>query len=511
MNAVRTITRKPIWFVIIMIVALALTACASGAAETIAVTEELEGDTDVQPVVPQGGSSGGTGGEGFSGSPLPTAASAGGWGGVAEATEEAAAEDEYNLPPAGAERGGDAAAGVGGSGGGPAEAPGAHPPAYPTPAPQFMPPPVEDQQFAEPLQAGEIDDNVDFGKYLQYRLDFQSFLGYPVHDLDVIERHIIRVTNGNGRPVLGADVAIYDGQNLVTTLHTPATGMVYFFPHAYSSSNPQQYEVMVEKGQTSTSFTLTRSMIDALWDVELEVPAARPPVNLDVLFLIDATGSMGDEIDELKNNIMSISAQISALPSQPDVRFGMVAYRDRGDQFVTQVYDFTSNVQDFQQSLMNLRAAGGMDDPESLNQALYESLNYVDWRGGETVQLVFLVADAPPHLDYPQDYSYGDSLLQAAQMGVKIQPIASRLCEHRETCAAERRAYQEQAEYIFRQMAQFTGGKYIFLAYEDTPQTSGEPGTESHVSEDDFTVQDLDALVVRLIMEELAALDGGQQ
>jgi hypothetical protein len=189
----------------------------------------------------------------------------------------------------------------------------------------------------------------------------------------------------------------------------------------------------------------------------------------------------------------------------------MVTYRDLYDSYVTQVYDFTSDVNQFQGTLMNLRAAGGGDDPESLNQALYESLNYVSWRGGETVSLIFLVADAPPHLDYGQDYGYDYSLLQASQMGVKIMPIASRLCESPDSCSSERRMFQDQAEYIYRQMAHFTGGKYIFLTYEDAPQTSGEPGTDAHVSETQYTVQDLDALVIRLIMEELGALTGQQQ
>ena len=373
--------------------------------------------------------------------------------------------------------------------------------------PAVVPPDVQ----LQPMQAGVVDDNADFQQYLQYRADFHSFLDLQVDDLDVSERYVIRVLGSTSRPVLGADVSIYDGQSLVTTLHTPATGLVYFFPNAYpSTQGASQFDVIVEKDQTSEEFTLQRGQ-NSQWDVTLGVGATQAPVQLDVLFLIDSTGSMGDEIDQLKNNILSISAQVAALPSRPDVRFGMVTYRDHGDQYVTRNYNFTRDVQSFQKVLMDLRAAGGGDTPEALNEGLSEAIYGMNWRGGETVNFVFLVADAPPQLYYPQDVSYANSLLDAAQVGIKIDPIASRLCRREDGCSGEDRAYQEQAEYIFRQMAQFTGGKFIFLAYEDTPTSSGTPGTDLHVTEDQYSVQDLDSLVVRLIQEELAALQGGQQ
>jgi len=363
-------------------------------------------------------------------------------------------------------------------------------------APGNLPP---DTLFQSPLQAGRRDDNANFSEYLQYRLDFRNFLGLPVHDVDISERHMIRVTTAGGRPVLGAQVFIYDGQTLVTALRTPATGVVYFFPLAYPAvSGAQSYTVTVTKGPASAGFTLTRGNRDAVWPVTLDTAPAQPPVQLDVLFLLDATGSMSDEIDQLKDNILSISAQIRALPSRPDVRFALVSYRDRGDEYVTRTTDFTADIQQFQRALMNVQAGGGGDDPESLNEALHQAVQGVSWRVDNTVSLIFLVADAPPHLDYPQDFDYAVEMERAAQLGIKIIPIASRLDGGD--------YYQKQAEYIFRQLAQFTGASFIFLTYADTPQASGTPGTEYNVPEGSYTVEDLDTLVVRLVEEELSAL-----
>lgn len=383
---------------------------------------------------------------------------------------------------------------------------GSAPAALPTMAPSAGGNPVipPDQQFAHPLQAGEIDDNEEFAAYLQYVYDYQQYLNYPYEPLDISERHIIRVTNRDGLPVLGAEVTIYAGQSYVTTLRTTATGLAYFFPRAYGgAAGAAAYTAEVRRGQAAQQISIPAGERDVTHEITLNVARTRPPVNLDVLFLVDATGSMSDEIDELKDNMLSISAQIEALPGNPDVRFGLVYYRDRGDDFVVRTVDFTGNVQRFQRDLMDVYAGGGNDTPESLNEALHSAIQNVSWRVDDTVSLVFLVADAPPHLDYPQDYRYSEELLQAAQMGIKIFPIGSRLDGED--------YYQKQAEYILRQMAQFTGGHFIFLTYEDTPQSSGEPGTEYSVPEGRYSVEDLDALVVKLVQAELETLTGAQQ
>ena len=93
--------------------------------------------------------------------------------------------------------------------------------------------------------------------------------------------------------------------------------------------------------------------------------------------------------------------------------------------------------------------------------------------------------------------------------GRKCAGLSTTLCTTTGPIAAS--GTDDQAEYVFRQLAQYTGGHFIFLTYEETPQASGEPGTDHSVPEGSYTVEDLDALVVRLISDELAALLGQQQ
>jgi hypothetical protein len=351
--------------------------------------------------------------------------------------------------------------------------------------------------FQSNTKAGEIDDNEEFNTYLFYRDSFQRFLPDAlVEHVDVTERHIIRVTSPDGSPVLGAEVNIYAGQERIVSLPTSAYGLAYFFPLAYSAArNTPDYLVEVVRDGEVESFQLTRDEHDMVWDVMLDV--APSPVQVDVLFLLDSTGSMGDEINELKSNILAVSAQLDALPGQPDIRYGLVTYRDRNDTYITQVTDFTGNVTDFQRTLDTVQAGGGGDYPESVNQALHEAVNDVSWRSGETIRLIFLIGDAPPHMDYPQDENYAVEMLNAADAGIKIHAVSSS-------------GLDEVGEYVFRQIAQFTGGHFIFLLDEATPQQSGpdagEPGTDHFVPDGTYRVEYLDELIIRLVTEEINAL-----
>lgn len=338
------------------------------------------------------------------------------------------------------------------------------------------------------LTAGEVDDNAQWDDYLLYLRNYQ---GAAVIRVDVSERHQIVVQDSQGRPVLGARIAVQANGQDVQLLRTPSNGRALFFPRAFSQS-AAAYDVIVTVNGQEQRFTIPASGSQREWIIthpgaDQLVPQAR----LDVLFLIDATGSMGDEINQLKENIRAIAAQIEALPSRPDVRFAMVAYRDRGDEFLTRVTDFTPNVADFARELAALTADGGGDYPEDLNEGLSQAIHKVEWRVEETVSLIFLVADAPPHLDYGQENHYAAEMVQAAARGIKIYPIASS-------------GLDSQGEYIFRQLAQFTGGRFIFLTYG--AEGPGSTGTETTFNVSDYTVSSLDALVVRIIEEELVYL-----
>src|SRR5947209_16830776 len=132
-----------------------------------------------------------------------------------------------------------------------------------------------------------------------------------------------------------------------------------------------------------------------------KAPAPRPEV--EVVFCLDTTGSMGGLINAAKQKIWSICNQIAGGTPTPRVRVGLVAYRDRGDAYVTKVFDLTDDLDAIHGHLMGFQAQGGGDFPESVNQALYDAVTQVKWSTDKkTLKMIFLVGDAPPHMDYKE-------------------------------------------------------------------------------------------------------------
>jgi hypothetical protein len=146
---------------------------------------------------------------------------------------------------------------------------------------------------------------------------------------------------------------------------------------------------------------------------------------------------------------------------------------------------------------MSVQAQGGGDTPESLNEGMRQAMGQLGWADG-AVRLTFLVADAPPHLDYGEEFDYQDAAREAVARGVKIYPIAASNTD-------------QQAEYVFRQLAQQTLASFIFLTYQPGA-SSGAPGETTQLDAGDspqgFTVERLDDLVVQIVERELGAAVG---
>jgi Mg-chelatase subunit ChlD len=291
------------------------------------------------------------------------------------------------------------------------------------------------------------------------------------------------VLDGNGRPASGAEVRVSAGQNTVVVLHATADGTVRFFPRAYASQGPF----------TFTSGSATARANEGA-SVKLTVEQAPERTNaLDIVFAIDSTGSMGDEIARLKSSIDSVASRISQLPGQPSLRFAMTTYRDVGDDYVTRNTDFTSDVSTFRKELAKVQAGGGGDVPEAVDEALDDALGAPSWRpAGSATQLVFLIGDAGPHLERQVRRGYDRTAIDANARGIKIFPVASSNSD-------------DLAEGVFRQIAQFTGGRFVFLSYGANGAGGTATGDSTDISKADYQELALDDLIVRLVGEELAA------
>tara|TARA_R110001599_G_scaffold353459_1_gene592496 strand:- start:199211 stop:200404 length:1194 start_codon:yes stop_codon:yes gene_type:complete len=153
-----------------------------------------------------------------------------------------------------------------------------------------------------------------------------------------------------------------------------------------------------------------------------QTPVSNPTI--DVVFVLDTTGSMSGLIHTAKEKIWSIATTMTSSQQTPNMRIGLVGFRDRGDDYVTRVVDLSDDLDSVYAALMEFQAGGGGDGPESVNKALHDAVEHMSWSVDPTAyQVVFLVGDAPPHMDYPDEKQYPEILALAAQKGIVVNTI----------------------------------------------------------------------------------------
>jgi len=155
-----------------------------------------------------------------------------------------------------------------------------------------------------------------------------------------------------------------------------------------------------------------------------EIVAPVGAKRVEVVFVLDTTGSMGGLIHAAKEKIWSIASTLAQAQQVPEISLGLVAYRDRGDAYVTQVVDLNRDLDSMYAKLMDFAADGGGDGPEAVNQALEAAIDRMSWSQDQsTYKVVFLVGDAPPHMDYQDDKKYQQVVATAAARGIVVNTI----------------------------------------------------------------------------------------
>ncbi len=174
---------------------------------------------------------------------------------------------------------------------------------------------------------------------------------------------------------------------------------------------------------------------------------------IEAAFVLDTTGSMAGLIDGAKHKVWSIANQMASARQQTDLRLALIGYRDRGDAYVTRRFDLSGDVDALYAELQQYRAEGGGDTPEAVNQALHEAVSALGWSTGSNVyRVIFLVGDAPPHLDYQDDVGFEESLRLARQKGIAVNTIQ---------CGS-----LAETTPIWRRIATLGGGDYAAIAQD---------------------------------------------
>jgi Mg-chelatase subunit ChlD len=183
---------------------------------------------------------------------------------------------------------------------------------------------------------------------------------------------------------------------------------------------------------------------------------AKDVERVEVVFVLDTTGSMGDLIDGAKRKIWSIANTIVEQNPDADVAMGLIGFRDRGDQYVVKTHQMTEDLQSLYGRLVKFEADGGDDTPESVNEALSTAMTDIKWSKGEDVRrIVFLVGDAPPHMDYKGERQYPEILKEAKQRGIIVNAVQA--------------GDMQETEETWKDIAQRGQGRYMAI-----PQNGGE-------------------------------------
>ena len=173
-----------------------------------------------------------------------------------------------------------------------------------------------------------------------------------------------------------------------------------------------------------TALTLAIVLTPAFADDKKETKKAEQKPRIEVCFVLDTTGSMGGLIAGAKDKIWSMANEMISAKPTPEIRIGLIGYRDKTDAYVTKVYPLSNDIDDIYAKLMAFKAQGGGDTPESVNQALNEGVTKMEWsKSKKVLKVIFLVGDAPPHMDYKQDVKYTDSCKLAMKKDIIVNTI----------------------------------------------------------------------------------------
>jgi hypothetical protein len=206
-----------------------------------------------------------------------------------------------------------------------------------------------------------------------------------------------------------------------------------------------------------------------------------PVASADILFVVDATGSMGDEIEYLKSELLDVISRVESQNTTLNLRLGSVFYRDEGDDYLTRVSPFSATINQTLDFINDQHADGGGDYEEAVHTALNTALTQLEWSGNARARLLFLILDAPPHHTDAIVNQLNEIIKNAAEKGVRIIPVSAS-------------GINKDTEFLFRFFATATNGTYVFITND-----SGIGGDHIAATVGDYEVELLNDLMVRLI------------
>ena len=306
--------------------------------------------------------------------------------------------------------------------------------------------------------------------------------GMPFGYFDTLNLIEVRLNFGS-EAVSGAKVLLFSGDECAYRAVSNRQGIAYLYPCTDQLDSLSLIKIELANVAYEFSYAYPKEPVEA--DVvTYELPEAPAlAASIELMFVVDTTGSMSDELEYLIAEIADVIDEVSKTNPETQISLALLFYRDIGDLYITRYFDFTTDIIAQQVNLAAQSAVGGGDYEEAVERALDEAVNK-QWSTGNTTKLLIHVLDAPPHYQNGKIMeTYEQSVLLASQKGIRMIPVASS-------------GIDKRTEYFLRCQAMMTGGDYIFLTDD-----SGIGGGHLQATVGEVVVEYLNKLLIRIINE----------
>jgi hypothetical protein len=339
------------------------------------------------------------------------------------------------------------------------------------------------QLAAGQLTAGEWKDLNNWDWWVKL-LNNEEWAQYQTRWSFYTSKKVQVIVKNGDQPVIDVKVHLSDKQgNLLWTSKTNNKGEANLFPELYALNQNTNYDIVVEDNQNSKRIEDVIPSSSAPVQVEFGQSGNGSSV-LDLMFVVDTTGSMQDELDYLTAELKSVIRKVDEEASQNlDIRLSCNYYRDQGDEYVVRSSPFTNNIDDVIKDMSKQYADGGGDTPEAVEEALKDAIENHQWSSDAKARLLFLVLDAPPHYTDNNVNTLHNVIAKAAAAGIRVIPVASS-------------GVDKETEALLRFFSISTGGTYTFLT-----DHSGIGNDHMEPTIGDYKVEPLNNLLVRIIKE----------
>ena len=328
------------------------------------------------------------------------------------------------------------------------------------------------------VTAGEWND-LDNWDFYQKTLMKEPFKGFP-DDWQMYTNHRIAVAlTAKNKPAANATVTLFRNDTPIWTTKTDNLGRAELWVGAFQKEkelNPTLLRLKVNEQWVSTA-AISETQVNR---IALDGTLPSPTNLVQIAFMVDATGSMGDELEFLKMDLKKVINEVQKTNTQLKISTATVFYRDEGDEYVVKHSPFTEDINQTTEFISQQRADGGGDFPEAVDKALVQ-LNQLQWQPEARTRIAFLVLDAPPHNKPAVISSIQYSVKTAAASGIKLIPVVAS-------------GIDKTTEFLMRFIAMYTNGTYVFIT-----DHSGIGNKHLEPSVGEYQVEKLSDLMVRLI------------